>query len=99
MPHLATEPEIDSFLGGNSNWSRLGIVLRSEFIAPNFLVAIELVNSVAVIAERMDHHPDIDIRWNKVLFTLSTHSAGGVTSLDCELAIAIDSVALELCGS
>ena len=68
-------------------------------MAPNFLVAIELVNSVAVVAERMDHHPDIDIRWNKVLFTLSTHSAGGVTSLDFELAIAIDSVALELCGS
>jgi 4a-hydroxytetrahydrobiopterin dehydratase len=99
VPPLATDLDIDLFLDRNANWSRLGIFLRSEFTAPSFLAAIELVKSVAVIAERMDHHPDIDIRWNKVSFASSTHSAGGITSLDCELATAIDSVARELSGS
>ena len=99
MRKLATESDIASFLDRNANWSRIDNALSAEFIAPNFLLAIELVNSVAVIAERMDHHPDIDIRWNRVLFAVSTHSAGGITSLDCELATVIDSVALELRGS
>ena len=99
MLKLATESDIVSFLDRNANWSRIDNALSAEFIAPNFLLAIELVNSVAVIAERMDHHPDIDIRWNRVLFAVSTHSAGGITSLDWELATAIDSVALELRGS
>ena len=99
MLKLATESDIASFLDRNANWSRIDIALSAEFIAPNFLLAIKLVNSVAVIAERMDHHPDIDIRWNRVLFAVSTHSAGGITSLDWELATAIDSVALELRGS
>ncbi len=99
MPPLATQSEIQSFLARNQNWSGSGSGLFSEFTAPSFVVAIELVDSVAVIAERIDHHPDIDIRWNKVSFAVSTHSAGGVTSLDFELATAIDSVANELFGS
>ena len=99
MLKLATESDIASFLDRNANWCRIDNALSAEFIAPNFLLAIELVNLVAVIAEKMDHHPDIDIRWNRVLFAVSTHSAGGITSLDCELATVIDSVALELRGS
>jgi 4a-hydroxytetrahydrobiopterin dehydratase len=99
MPPLATQSEIQSFLARNQNWSGSGSGLCSQFTAPSFVVAIDLVNSVAVIAERIDHHPDIDIRWNTVLFAVSTHSAGGVTSLDFELATAIDSLARELFGS
>lgn len=54
--------------------------------APTFPAGIRLVDVVAVEAEAMDHHPDIDIRWRTVTFTLSTHSAGGLTQLDIELA-------------
>ena len=50
------------------------------------------VNSVAVIAENFNHHPDIDIRWNKVVLTLTTHSAGGITPLDFTLAKAIEEI-------
>lgn len=61
--------------------------------APDFPAAIRIVDDVAVVAEANDHHPDIDIRWRNLKFTLSTHSAGGVTSADVELAKAIDEVA------
>lgn len=96
MPQLATQSEIESFLDQHANWSRNENALTSEFTAPSFLVAIEFVNAVALIAEELDHHPDIDIRWNKVSFALSTHSAGGITSLDFELATAIDAAANKL---
>jgi 4a-hydroxytetrahydrobiopterin dehydratase len=55
-----------------------------------FPEAISLVNRVAEEAERANHHPDIDIRYTKVVFTLSTHDAGGVTRKDLDLAAAID---------
>lgn len=96
MPQLATEPEIEIFLERNGNWSRHESSLTSDFTAPSFLLAIDFVNTVAMIAEGLDHHPDIDIRWNKVIFALSTHSAGGITSLDFELATAIDVAAGKL---
>ncbi len=54
--------------------------------APTFPAAVELIGLVAEDAEQMDHHPDVDLRWRTVTFTLSTHSAGGVTQLDVELA-------------
>ena len=60
--------------------------LRLRVEAPSFPAAVQLVQDVGAAAEAMDHHPDIDIRWRNVTFTLSTHSAGGVTGLDVELA-------------
>lgn len=96
MPQLVTQSEIESFLDRNANWSRHESSLTSEFTAPSFLMAIDFVNAVAVIAEGLDHHPDIDIRWNKVIFAVSTHSAGGITALDFELATAIDVAAGKL---
>jgi 4a-hydroxytetrahydrobiopterin dehydratase len=54
--------------------------------APSFADALRLVAQVGADAEAMDHHPDVDLRWRTVTFTLSTHSAGGVTQLDVELA-------------
>jgi 4a-hydroxytetrahydrobiopterin dehydratase len=98
VPQLATQSEIESFLDLNANWSSYESELTSQFTAPSFLAAIDLVNAVAVIAEELDHHPDIDIRWNKVSFALSTHSAGGITSLDFELATAIDVAANKMIG-
>ncbi len=98
MPQLATPSEIEAFLDLNVNWSRKENALTSQFTAPSFLAAIDFVNAVAVIAEELDHHPDIDIRWNKVSFALSTHSAGGITFLDFELATAIDVAANKIIG-
>ncbi|MBO0826153.1 MAG: 4a-hydroxytetrahydrobiopterin dehydratase [Streptosporangiales bacterium] len=61
--------------------------------APDFPTAIRIVDDVAEVAEQRNHHPDIDIRWRNLQFTLSTHSAGGVTPADVELAQAIDGIA------
>jgi 4a-hydroxytetrahydrobiopterin dehydratase len=61
--------------------------------AASFAAGIRLVDAVAQVAEVMDHHPDIDIRWTTISFTCSTHSAGGVTELDVELARRIDDLA------
>jgi 4a-hydroxytetrahydrobiopterin dehydratase len=60
--------------------------LRIRLQLASFPAAVELVDRVAAAAEKLDHHPDIDVRWRTVTFGLSTHSAGGVTELDIELA-------------
>lgn len=58
----------------------------------DFVAAMGFVQSVALLAEKADHHPDIDIRWNRVTLTLSTHSAGGLTEKDFALAALINSL-------
>ena len=74
-------------------WSGDRDGIRREVVAESFPAAIRLVDAVAVVAEELDHHPDIDIRWRTVTFALSTHSAGGVTAKDLELARRIDALA------
>lgn len=64
------------------------LVRRSDF--PNFVEAMQFVNSVAELAEGAGHHPDIDIRYNKVRLALVSHDAGGLTERDFDLAAAID---------
>lgn len=64
---------------------RLG-TLTLTVAAPSFPAAVELIRDVAEAAERLNHHPDVDLRWRTVTFTFSTHSAGGVSELDLELA-------------
>ena len=58
----------------------------------SFPDAIKVVDQVAVVAEELDHHPDIDIRWRTLTFACSTHSEGGVTGKDMELARRIDGI-------
>ena len=82
--------EIQRALGTLPGWSRRGDVLVKSYALRNFPDVISLVNRVAGEAERANHHPDIDIRYNKVTFTLSTHDAGGITKKDLELAAVID---------
>jgi 4a-hydroxytetrahydrobiopterin dehydratase len=60
--------------------------IHRKFEFEGFMDAIDFVNRVARKAERDDHHPDIDIRWNKVTLTLSTHSEGGLTGKDFSMA-------------
>lgn len=66
--------------------------IERTFEFDDFNAAIDFVNGVAEIAEEADHHPDIDIRWNKVRLTLSTHSKGGLTENDFELAQRVDNL-------
>lgn len=67
--------------------------MRRTFEFSDFREAMGFVTSVALAAERADHHPDIDIRWNKVTLVLSTHSEGTLTDLDADLAKAADEAA------
>ncbi len=92
MP-LLTENEISSVLEGLDNWRRNGDRMEKTFVLKDFVDSMGFVNRVALLAERADHHPDILVRWNKVSITLSTHSEGGITEKDADLAEQIESVA------
>jgi 4a-hydroxytetrahydrobiopterin dehydratase len=90
MADLLTDNQITSHLKTMPGWSLLGKEIHRTFERKDFVAAMGFVTQVAIIAERADHHPDIDIRWNKVTITLSTHSAGGITAKDFTLAQEID---------
>lgn len=79
-------------LGSLPGWSRRGDVITKTYQFRTFGAAIEFVNAVAKAAEAADHHPDIDIRYTKVTCSLSTHSAGGITQKDLDLAKKIERV-------
>ena len=87
-----TDDQITKGLQTLNGWSRSGKEIKRTFEMKDFVHAMGFVNSVALLAEKANHHPDIDIRWNKVILTLSTHSAGGLTEKDFALAGAIDTL-------
>lgn len=84
---------VRSALADLPNWSGDQSRITRTVKAPDFPTAIRIVDDVAEVAETMNHHPDIDIRWRTLTFTLATHSEGGVTSRDVELAGHIDEIA------
>ena len=85
------QQEIDTALAGDlKQWTQDGDSLVRTVEAPSFLEGIDVVRRVAEVAEEADHHPDIDIRWRTLTFRLSTHSEGGITAKDLELAAQID---------
>ncbi|ADJ49746.1 pterin-4-alpha-carbinolamine dehydratase [Amycolatopsis mediterranei S699] len=90
MTEILNDDEADARLG--ADWTRSGAEISREVELASFPQAIEVVNRVAELAEAADHHPDIDIRWRTLTFRLSTHSAGGLTAKDFDLASQIDSV-------
>lgn len=94
---LLPQDEIEQALGGElSAWQVTGAdrdAITREVQAESFLSGITLVQRVAEAAEAMNHHPDIDIRYTTLTFTLSTHSEGGITAKDLELARQIDALA------
>jgi len=79
-------------LAGLEGWAGDPSAIRRTAELASFPAAIRVVDRVAEVAEELDHHPDIDIRWRRLTFTLSTHSAGGVTEKDVELARRIDAI-------
>lgn len=92
MTTILDDDRVVAALDGLTGWQRDGdAIVRTAKLA-SFPAAIEAVRAVAEIAEARDHHPDIDIRWRTLTFRCSTHSAGGITDLDIELAAQIDQV-------
>jgi 4a-hydroxytetrahydrobiopterin dehydratase len=96
MTRLLDLQEVARQLADLPAWRWADDALHCRYDAPDFRTAVRLVGAVAEVAEEMDHHPDVDLRWRRVQFGLSTHSAGGVTQLDVELAhrIAAEAAAL-----
>jgi 4a-hydroxytetrahydrobiopterin dehydratase len=87
------DQQIEARLRGVHGWGRDGEAIVRDFKLENFAAAIRLVDAVAVLAERADHHPDILVHgWNRLRLTLSTHSAGGLTAADFALAAQIDAL-------
>lgn len=86
MAAKLSDVEIQRSLGALPGWARRGDAIVKTFSFPRFADGIAFVGRVARLADEMDHHPDIDIRYTKVTCGLSTHSAGGVTQLDLDLA-------------
>jgi 4a-hydroxytetrahydrobiopterin dehydratase len=94
VPKLS-DIEIQRELGALSGWSRKGESLVKTFAFPTFMAGIGFVDRVAAAAEKMDHHPDLDIRYTKISVTLSTHSAGGITANDVGLAREMEKLAAQ----
>lgn len=92
MPDLLTESAIQDRLKKIPEWDCDNKQLERSFEFDDFAGSIDFVNSVAEIAEELGHHPDIDIRWNKVQIIVSTHSKGGLTEYDFELAEKIENL-------
>ena len=86
MADLLDDEEIQQRLNELGDWEREEDEIHKVYEFDDFTAAIKFVNDVAKMADRYDHHPDIHISYNKVTLTLSTHSEGGLTSLDFDLA-------------
>jgi 4a-hydroxytetrahydrobiopterin dehydratase len=94
MVHLLDQEEIDRVLAKElPKWAQEGDALVRSVKADSFMGGMRLVQQVAGVAEDLNHHPDIDIRWTTITFRLSTHSLGGITRADVRLAEDIDRLA------
>jgi 4a-hydroxytetrahydrobiopterin dehydratase len=93
---LLAEAELQSFLAAHPGWKLEGKEIRRTYEFPAFLTGITFVQRVAEVAEREDHHPDIDIRWCKVTLALTTHDAGGLTFRDPRIAAEADRLYTEV---
>ncbi|PJF41412.1 MAG: 4a-hydroxytetrahydrobiopterin dehydratase [Phototrophicales bacterium] len=87
-----SEEQIQMKLSELQGWTREGDAIQKTYKLPSFPAAIMFVGTVGHLAEAADHHPDILVQWRNVTLTLSTHSAGGLTEKDFQLAAQIDSL-------
>ncbi len=92
MSELLDEDEIDALLRDLPDWQREGDAIARAFDRGDFAGSVEFVQRIAEPAEAMNHHPDLAISWSEVRVSLSTHSAGGLTARDFELARRIDAL-------
>lgn len=92
MAELLDAEAIRAVLAGMPEWTgNTEVIVRTAELR-SFAGAVAAVNAVAAVAEELDHHPDIDIRWRTVTFRCATHAAGGVTERDFVLARRIDDI-------
>ena len=90
---LLNDEEIESRLSGLDGWSRSGDEIVREFELEDFVGSVRFVDSLVAPAERLGHHPDLSISWNKVEVSITNHSEGGLTAADFELAAEINRLA------
>ncbi len=90
---VLSDIEIQRALGQLPGWSKRAGVISKLFTMPTFPAGISFVQSIADAAEAAQHHPDIDIRYTKILVALSTHDSGGLTQKDIDLAVVIEALA------
>ena len=90
MTDNLNDESIEGWLKGRKGWKRSGNTLTKDFQFPSFRDAIIFVNRVASLADDLDHHPDIDIRYTIVSLVLTTHSTNGLTDRDIKLAESVD---------
>ena len=83
---LLSQEEIQASLASLSGWSAAEGKLSKTFAFSSYLAGIDFVRAVALAAEELDHHPDLHVTWRKVTLSVWTHSAGGLTALDFEVA-------------
>lgn len=86
------DAEIERSLGELDGWERAGDAIRKEFKRGDFVGSVEFVRALMDPAEEMGHHPDLEISWDTVTVTITTHSEGGLTASDFELARRIDAL-------
>lgn len=94
VPPALSDIEIQRALGSLPGWSRKGEAIAKSYQFATFLAGIAFVNQVAGVAEELQHHPDIDIRYTRVMLSLSTHDSNGVTAKDIELAQRVEKIAI-----
>jgi 4a-hydroxytetrahydrobiopterin dehydratase len=87
------DEDVQQKLSGLDGWTRSGDAIEKQFEFEDFTGSVDFVNRLTPVANEMNHHPDLTISWNKVTVTLSTHSEGGLTGNDFELAGRIDGLA------
>jgi 4a-hydroxytetrahydrobiopterin dehydratase len=90
---LLSDSEVDERLSRLSGWERSGTAIAKRFDRDDFTGAVEFAASLVEPANRMNHHPDLEISWSTVTVSISTHSEGGLTSADFELAAQVDALA------
>ncbi len=90
MAEKLNDESIRGWLSGRTGWKRKGQILTKEFRFTSFRDSIVFVNRVASLADDLNHHPDIDVRYTTVILALTTHEAQALTEKDLELAERVD---------
>jgi 4a-hydroxytetrahydrobiopterin dehydratase len=93
-PTRLDDAAVDIWLKAHPGWGRTGAgAIAREYKLADFSTALGLVVRIGCLAEKKDHHPDVELKWGRVRVTWSTHDAGGVTELDLDAAQATDALA------
>ena len=90
---LLSDSEVEARLGELSGWQRSGEAIARTFERGDFIGSVSFIGSLVGPAEEMNHHPDLEVSWGSVTVKISTHSEGGITAADFELAAKIDALA------